>query len=79
MKTRSHRLPLTGLRAVHNARSRIYVPGRDPVFTRTSQPGTTIRLVPAFSDDDPAGAANSPLWRQEVVDRLKNPLTRYHE
>jgi hypothetical protein len=84
MKTRSNRLPVTGLRSVHNARSRIYVAGSDPMFSRTSgsrtsRPEATIRLVPAFPDDEPAAVTNSPLTRQTVLDRLQTPLTRYHE
>lgn len=72
MKTRSHSLPL-------KARSRLHVARSDPIFTGAPEKKTTIRVVPAFPDDDTATAANSPLWRQEVVDRLKTPLTRYHE
>jgi hypothetical protein len=77
MKTRSHRLPVTGLRSVQNARSRIYVPGSDPLFNRTARSGATIRLVPAFPDE-PA-TATSPLVRSNFVDRLQTPVTRYHE
>jgi hypothetical protein len=79
MKAHSTRLPVTGLRSVQNARSRIYVPGSDPLFTRTSRPGATIRLVPAFPDREPATEAKSPLSGQQVVDRLQTPLTRYRE
>jgi hypothetical protein len=79
MKARSQRLPVTGLRSVQNARSRIYVPGSDPLFNRTSRPGATIRLVPAFPDDEPSAQAKFPLSGQRVLDRLQAPLTRYRE
>jgi hypothetical protein len=78
MKTRSHRLPVTGLRSVQNARSRIYVPGSDPVFNSNARSGTTIRLVPAFPDDK-AATVTSPTLRPNFVDRLQPPVTRYHE
>jgi len=79
MITRSHALSLTGLRAVHNARTRIYAAGRDPMFTAATRPKTTIRVAPAFPDDEPTNASKSPLWRPEVIDRLKTPLTRHRE
>ena len=79
MKARSQRLPITGLRSVQNARSRIYVPGSDPMFTRTPKSGATIRLVPAFPDREPTAEANTPLFGQRVLDRLQAPLTRYRE
>lgn len=72
MKTRSHSLPL-------KARSRIHVARSDPIFAGAPEQKTTIRVVPAFPDDGIATAANPPLGRQKVVDRLKTPLTRYHE
>lgn len=79
MKSRSQRLPLTGLRSIQNERSRIYVPGSDPLFSRAPRSKTTFRVVPAFPEDQSSAEANSPLSRQEVVDRLEAPLTRYHE
>ena len=79
MKARSPRLPVIGLRSVQNARSRIYIPGSDPMFSRTSRPGGTIRLVPAFPDREPTADANSPLFGQRALDRLQSPLTRYRE
>ena len=79
MKAPAQRLPVIGLRSVQNARSRIYVPGSDPMFTRTPRPGATIRLVPAFPDREPRAEANSPLSGQRVLDRLQSPLTRYRE
>ena len=72
MKQRSHSLPL-------NVRNRIRVARNDPIFTGAPEQKTTIRVVPAFPDNGIAPAANSPLGRQKVVDRLKTPLTRYHE
>ena len=78
MKTRLNRLPITGLRSIQNARSRIYVSGSDPLFTRSPRSGATIRLVPAFPDDE-ATAATAPLLRSKVLDRLQSPVTRYHE
>ena len=72
MKTRSHSLPL-------KARSRIHVARSDPILTGAPEQKTTIRVVPAYPDEHIATAENAPLWRQKVVDRLKTPLTRYHE
>lgn len=79
MITRSPRtLPLAGLRSVHNARTRIYAAGRDPMFTAFA-PRRTIQVAPAFPEDDAAGSAATPLWRPEVIDRLQSPLTRRRE
>lgn len=72
MKQRSHSLPLS-------ARNRIRVARNDPIFAGAPEQKTTIRVVPAYPDEDIAIAENAPLWRQKVVDRLKTPLTRYHE
>ena len=72
MKQRSHSLPL-------NVRNRIRVARNDPIFTDAPEQKTTIRVVPAYPDENIATAENAPLWRQKVVDRLKTPLTRYHE
>jgi hypothetical protein len=79
MKTRSRSLSITSLQSLRNARSRIYVPGSDPLFSRMSRSKPSIRVVPAFPDEEPAVDADTPLWRQEVIDRLQTPLTRYHE
>ena len=79
MKARTQRLPVIGLRSVQNARSRIYIPGSDPMFTRTSRNGATIRLVPAFPDSAPSAEANAPLFSQHVLDRLQSPVTRHRE
>ena len=72
MKTRSHSLPF-------KTRSRIHIARSDPILTGAPDQKATIRVVPAFPEDDIGTAAGSPLWRQEVVDRLKAPLSHYHE
>ena len=38
-----------------------------------------LQIYSAYPDEHIATAENAPLWRQKVVDRLKTPLTRYHE
>lgn len=73
-------LPLTGLRAVHDARTRIFAAGRDPMFTNAATtPRRTIRVVPAFPEDEIANSPKAPLWRPEVIDRLQSPLTRHRD
>lgn len=71
-------LPLTGLRSIHNARTRIYAAGRDTLFT-SSLPKRSIRVEPAYPENKPAGAVTRPLWRSDVVDRLQTPLTRHRD
>lgn len=67
-------LPLSGLVSLRNARTRIFVPGSDPVF----QPRETVRarrarMLGSFAVDTPR------LFRADLLDRLQPSLTRRPE
>lgn len=78
MKSRPRALPTTGLRSVHDARTRVYAAGSDPLLSRANPP-RTFRLVPAFGPESAAAANANKLWRPEVIDRLQTPISRYHD
>ncbi|HWA87177.1 MAG TPA: hypothetical protein VG710_13190 [Opitutus sp.] len=69
MNASSKPLQFSSLRAVQNARSRIFVTGSDPIFRRPLPWASSAR----------AGANLDRLWNPQVVDRLTPQLTRYHD
>lgn len=78
MTTHSRTLPLSGLRSLRNARTRIFVSGSDPLFGR----GATRKTFGTTSSSQPdatGGAVNLKLWQPELLDRLQTPITRYRE
>lgn len=76
MIPRTRTLSLTGLRAVHNARTRIFAAGSDPLFRRELR--SRANFVPASSTRT-AAAPGFPLWRRDLIDRLQPPVTRFRD
>ena len=64
----------SSLNASRNARSRIFVPGSDPIFGRHRD--WTRAVLPAVATATPV---TPRLWDPGLLDRLQAPLTRYHE
>ena len=79
MSTRFRTLPVTGLAAVRDARTRIYTPGADPKFRAADSASPTFRLVRAFPPTAAADRATAPYWRRDLLDRLQSPVTRRPE
>lgn len=67
-------LPVTGLRSVHNSRTRVYAAGRDPVFGSNSR-FSTRRLSRPYPEVETAPR----LWKPELLDRLQSPVTRFRD
>ncbi len=76
MIPRTRALSLTGLRAVHNARTRIFAADSDPLFRRELRPKATFA---AASSVRTAAAPGFPLWRRDLLDRLQPPVTRFRD
>lgn len=76
MIPRTRALSLTGLRAVHNARTRIFAPGSDPLFRRDLRSKATFASA---SSERTAATRGFPLWRRDLLDRLQPPVTRFRD
>jgi hypothetical protein len=74
-------LSFSGLGAVRNARSRIFVSGSDPIFGRRrtgASPAATLAM-PAIPVRAVASFEAPPLWDLGLLDRLQPRLTRFHD
>ena len=74
MNSHKSLLPLTGLRSVHNSRTRVYAAGRDPLFGSYGR-FSARRLSRPYPEVEPAAR----LWRPELLDRLQTSVTRYRD
>ena len=75
----AHRTRLfTGPRAIQNARTRIYIPGSDPLFSPLARRNKT---QPFARRAQPSGSESTEprVFTPGLVDRLQTPLTRYVE
>lgn len=79
MNTPSRSFSLSGLRAVHNSRTRIFAIGRDPLFGANARSALRTARVSDSPRRLPALAPGPRLWRANLLDRLESPLTRYRE
>lgn len=75
MSTFSSHLPITGLRSVHNARTRVFAAGRDPLFGSVGR-FPTKRLTRPYPD---VGRPSERLWQPDLLDRLQTPVTRFRD
>jgi len=74
MNSHKSLLPLTGLRSIHNSRTRVYAAGRDPLF------GSIGRFpVRRLSRPYPEVEPTPKLWRPGLLDRLQTSVTRYRD
>lgn len=71
----THTRSFSSLTASRNARSRIFVPGSDPMFGRRRD--WTRATHPAVATVAPMPTPR--LWDLGLLDRLQAPLTRYHD
>ena len=69
---------LTGPRAIQNARTRIYIPGSDPLFSPLARRNAS---QPFARRAEPTGSESTEprLFTPGLLDRLQTPLTRYVE
>jgi hypothetical protein len=79
MNTPSRSLSFSGLRAVHNSRTRIFAAGRDPLFGATARSALHAARASDSLHRSPALPPSPRLWRSNLLDRLESPLTRYRE
>ena len=77
MITTSRSLSFTGMRAIHNARTRIFAAGSDPVFSPTARTAARRSAHREFFGDPKTTAPR--YWTPGLLDRLQSQLTRYRE
>ncbi|MEO6005789.1 MAG: hypothetical protein ABIZ04_18990 [Opitutus sp.] len=68
----------TAPRAIQNARTRIYIPGSDPLFSPAAWRSAS-RLSSRVTQLGSVDATEPRLFTPGLLDRLQTPLTRYTE